>query len=455
MFAYQRKKVSIALTLIDVILLVAAFELAYGTRVHLSLQREFFLTPQRKLLLIGFSVLAWLAIGASLKIYEYLDSAQPGRVVRASLRQCVVAGFCIVVFEYFLRWDLSRSFLFFFLLYSLLFFLLFRLNSRRLVRRFQREFGSPYHVLIVSSSEATEQFGSQLVEGSPFRIKLLGILSEDACRSRLPDMLKTNVIDEVIFRVGSQRLSTLEEIFLLCDEEGVRTRVAADFFPHVNSRMTLDRLGTAPLLTFTAAPDDDLRLIAKRVFDIAVSLAALVILSPLMLFIAILIRLTSRGPVIFRQTRCGLNGRRFMFYKFRSMVDNAEDLKSELAHLNQKTTAFKIHRDPRQTAVGRWLRKFSLDELPQFFNILRGDMSLVGPRPAVPEEVDNYQRWQRRRLRMRPGLTCLWAIRGRDKLDFHTWMKMDMEYIDNWSLSLDWQILLRSIPYVLTGSGAH
>lgn len=455
MFAYQRKKVSIALTLVDVIILVIAFELAYITRIHLSLEREFFLTPQRWLLLIGFSVLAWLAIGASLKIYEYLDSAQAGRVVRATLRQCVVAGFCIVLFEYFLRWDLSRSFLFFFLFYSLLFFLLFRLNSRRLVRRFQREFGLPYHILIVSSSEATEEFGSQLVEGSPFRVKLLGILSEDACRSKLPDMLKTNVIDEVIFRVSSQRLSTLEEVFLLCDEEGVRTRVAADFFPHVNSRMTLDRFGTAPLLTFTAAPDDDLRLIAKRVIDVTVSLAALALLFPIMLLIAILIRLTSRGPVIFRQTRCGLNGRRFTFYKFRSMVHNAEDLKSNLVHLNQKTTAFKIDRDPRRTPVGRWLRKFSLDEVPQFFNILRGDMSLVGPRPAVPEEVDNYERWQRRRLRMRPGLTCLWAIRGRDKLDFDTWMKMDMEYIDNWSLALDWQILLRSIPYVLMGNGAH
>lgn len=455
MFAYQRKKVSIALTLVDIILLVIAFELAYRTRIHLSFEREFFLAPQRKLLLIGFSVLVWLAVGASLKIYEYLDSAQPARVVRASLRQCALAGFCIVLLEYFLRWDLSRSFLFFFLLYSLLFFLLFRLNSRRLVRRFQREFGSPYNILIVGSSQAAEQFGRQLVEGSPFRIKLLGILSEDACTNALPDMLKTNVIDEVIFRVESQRLSTLEEIFLLCDEEGVRTRVAADFFPHVNSRMTLDRFGTAPLLTFTAAPDDDLRLIVKRVLDVVVSLAALVILSPVMLLIAILIRLTSRGPVIFRQTRCGLNGRRFTFYKFRSMVNNAEDLKSELAHLNQKTTAFKIPHDPRQTAVGHWLRKFSLDEVPQFLNILRGDMSLVGPRPAVPEEVDNYQRWQRRRLRMRPGLTCLWAIRGRDNLDFHTWMKMDMEYIDNWSLALDWRILLKSIPYVLTGSGAH
>ena len=151
----------------------------------------------------------------------------------------------------------------------------------------------------------------------------------------------------------------------------------------------------------------------------------------------------------------GLNGRRFKFYKFRSMVYNAEELKNQFTHLNRKTTAFKIPNDPRLTRVGRWLRKFSIDELPQLFNIFRGDMSFVGPRPAIPEEVENYQRWQRRRLRMRPGLTCLWAIHGRDELDFDTWMRMDMEYIDNWSLSLDVKILLKSIPYVLTGRGAH
>jgi lipopolysaccharide/colanic/teichoic acid biosynthesis glycosyltransferase len=144
-----------------------------------------------------------------------------------------------------------------------------------------------------------------------------------------------------------------------------------------------------------------------------------------------------------------------VFYKFRSMCANAEDLKSSLQHLNQKTTAFKIPNDPRLTGIGRILRKFSIDEWPQLWNVLRGDMSLVGPRPAVPEEVDMYERWQRRRLRMRPGLTCLWALAGRDTLDFETWMKMDMTYIDNWSLALDWKIILRTIPKVILGKGAH
>ncbi len=273
--------------------------------------------------------------------------------------------------------------------------------------------------------------------------------------SELAAILRKQVVDEIVFAVGSQSLADLEEVFLLCDEEGVRTRVAVDFFPHVNSTVSLDRFASTPLLTFSAAPYDEVRLWIKRSLDILIAAAGLVVLAPLMAVVAGLVRMTSPGPAIFRQIRCGLNGRRFVFYKFRSMCENAEALKPGLAHLNTRETAFKIPDDPRLTPLGRYLRKFSIDEWPQLWNVLRGDMSLVGPRPAVPSEVEHYQRWQRRRLRMRPGLTCIWAVSGRDTVDFEAWMKMDMQYIDNWSLALDWKIMLRTIPRVLTGRGAN
>ena len=271
---------------------------------------------------------------------------------------------------------------------------------------------------------------------------------------KLPELLRSHVIDEIIFAVDSRRLAELEEVFLLCDEEGVRTRVAVDFFPHVNSRVYLDRLGNSPLLTFSATPHDEIRLLVKRVSDMVLAGAALFLLLPIMLAVALLVRLTSPGPAIFRQVRCGLNGRRFVFYKFRSMCEDAEARRASIEHLSERQPAIKIRNDPRLTSLGRWLRKFSIDEWPQLWNVLKGDMSLVGPRPAVPEEVEQYKRWQRRRLRMRPGLTCLWAVSGRDALDFETWMKLDMQYIDNWSLALDWKIMLRTIPQVLSGK-AH
>ena len=209
------------------------------------------------------------------------------------------------------------------------------------------------------------------------------------------------------------------------------------------------------MLTFSATPTDEVKLLAKRVVDFVVAGVVLLLSSPVLVISALLVKLSSAGGVVFRQRRCGLNGREFVLYKFRSMVENAEALKEQYAHLNVKQLNFKIPNDPRLTPVGRWLRKFSIDELPQLWNVLKGDMSLVGPRPATPDEVARYARWQRRRLRMRPGLTCIWAVEGRDRLDVETVMKLDMEYIDNWSLSLDSRILLRTIPLVLLGRGAN
>jgi exopolysaccharide biosynthesis polyprenyl glycosylphosphotransferase len=194
----------------------------------------------------------------------------------------------------------------------------------------------------------------------------------------------------------------------------------------------------------------------KRAMDFFLAAAALVLLSPLFLILAVLVRLTSPGPVFYRQTRCGLGGRRFSLLKFRSMVNDAEDSQPNLEGLNEVDgPVFKMRDDPRCTRVGRWMRVFSLDELPQLWNVLCGDMSLVGPRPPLPREVQQYEPWQRKRLRMRPGLTCLWALEGRSQLRFDRWVKLDLLYIDRWSIWLDCKILFKTIPAVLSGKGAH
>lgn len=457
MFAHHRKRIQLLFAASDAILTILAFELAYFTRTKIAFERLFFLRPEPHVLLLVFCAFIWVSIGSLQRIYEFLDSAVPRRILAATVRQSLVAIVLVILFQYLLRLDpqLSRSFLTFFLVYDVLLLCVFRCASPRIIGAFQRGFGTPYHIVIVGPPEKTAALAGQLCQGTPFRIQIPATLTEDECAAKLQPLLSQQVVDEVIFDVDSSKLPSLEEVFLQCDEEGVRTRIAMTFFPHVNSEITLDRIGDAPLLTFTAAPLDDLRLLLKRFTDIVVSAIALVLLSPVFLFIAILIKLTSPGPVIFRQARCGLNGRRFTFYKFRSMVDNADRMKPQLEHLSERQIAFKLSRDPRVTPVGRWIRKFSLDELPQLYNVLRGDMSIVGPRPPIPDEVDRYERWQRRRLRMRPGLTCLWAVTGRDRIDFNTWMRLDISYIENWSLKLDWSIMLRTIPHVLAGKGAH
>jgi len=469
MFGGHRRRARVLFALSDIVLIGIAFELAYEVRSRLELEHLFFLPSTVKVLLMGWSMLVWIALGYWFELYDHLDSAHPRVILRDVFRQCLLGTAAVILFEYARRLDLSRSFVALFAVFAWVLLCLFRLNAGRVLRVVRREFGSPRFVMVAGTSEAALRLGRELENAAPYGIRLTGFLDDRAelgeieldgkypvrPLAELPDILRRHVIDEIIFAVDSSRLAELEEIFLLCDEEGVQTRVAVDFFPHVNSEIYLERLGSSPLLSFAATPHDEIRLLVKRVTDIVLAGAALILLAPVMLLIGLFIRLSSPGPAIFRQERCGLNGRRFVFYKFRSMHENAHEMRDSLKHLSNRELAMKIPNDPRLTRIGRWLRKFSIDEWPQLWNVLKGDMSLVGPRPAVPEEVEQYQRWQRRRLRMRPGLTCLWAVCGRDAVDFETWMKLDMQYIDSWSLALDWKIILRTIPQVLSGRGAH
>jgi exopolysaccharide biosynthesis polyprenyl glycosylphosphotransferase len=276
--------------------------------------------------------------------------------------------------------------------------------------------------------------------------------------SALVDALHEHSVSRVIFAGGQSHLNRLQEAISACEIEGVEAWLIADFIRTSIARPDFDIFGTQPVLVFRTTPDLSWALMVKEIVDRLGALALLILTSCVMLAVALAIKFTSPGPVIFMQRRAGKNGRPFTMYKFRSMQTDAEMQQSELAAFNQMSgPVFKLAKDPRVTGVGRILRKTSLDELPQLINVLRGDMSLVGPRPLPLYEVAKFESpAQRRRLSMKPGLTCLWQISGRNEVkSFDQWVKLDLEYIDHWSLLLDLKILLRTVPVVLTGSGAR
>jgi exopolysaccharide biosynthesis polyprenyl glycosylphosphotransferase len=308
------------------------------------------------------------------------------------------------------------------------------------------------HVAVVGNDTAAFEFARTIQRQDVWGLKLIGVFS----RNEIRDVLEGGGVDELIIVVERESLNDYTDTFLLCEELGVTARVVLNFFPHSIARMELHDFEGFPLLSFSTTPTNEVLMFVRRVLDIILAAVILVIFGPLvMLPVAILIKLTSPGPVLFKQTRCGLNGRVFTMYKFRSMVDNAEQLRVELEAFNEMDgPVFKSSRDPRITTVGKIIRRRSIDELPQLFNVLQGHMSLVGPRPPLPQEVARYARWQRRRLSMKPGMTCLWQISGRNEVSFEDWMKLDLTYIDNWSLLLDLKILLKTVPVVLLGRGA-
>ncbi len=381
------------------------------------------------------------------------------------------------VFMLRMQEDISRLFLGFTFLSAAFFIGLEKISLSLIIKRLgkkDKNFKSALiafrRILIVGTGKRAKKF-VQLIESNPdWNINIVGLVDMDPGKKGemlgahevigtlddIPDIINTNVVDEIVFIVPRSWLNKIEDVMLYCENAGLKVHVAVNLFDLKFSRAKQTDLQGFPLLVFESTPEKLDHIFIKRVIDFVISGIALVVLAPLFIFLAILVKATSEGPVFFKQLRCGLYGRQFMFYKFRTMIVDAESKLGELLQHNEmEGPVFKMTNDPRVTKIGAWLRKSSLDELPQLWNVFKGDMSLVGPRPPLPAEVENYDNWQRRKLSMRPGITCIWQASGRNKIaDFKEWMRLDLEYIDNWSLWLDIRILFKTIPVVLFGIGA-
>jgi exopolysaccharide biosynthesis polyprenyl glycosylphosphotransferase len=275
--------------------------------------------------------------------------------------------------------------------------------------------------------------------------------------SDLIEAMHKHAVSRVIFAAGHSQLNRVEEAIGACEIEGIPAWLVADFIHTSISKPDFDAFAGRPMLVFRSTPEVSWALLFKGIIDRVGAFIALMLMAIPMAIAALIIRMTSKGPVVFRQHRAGKYGKPFVMYKFRSMSDDAEMRRAELEPFNQMHgPVFKVERDPRITPFGRWLRRTSFDEVPQLVNVLMGDMSLVGPRPLPLYEIEKFENTaQRRRLSVKPGLTCLWQISGRNQVrDFRDWVKLDLDYIDRWSLALDFEILLRTIPAVILGFGA-
>jgi exopolysaccharide biosynthesis polyprenyl glycosylphosphotransferase len=401
--------------------------------------------------------------------YEY--RGKPFQEMLKNTGVVILKGFALLLAILFFTktLDQSRALVLIFLLVNFVLLLSFRGFVSRLLGYLRKRGYNFKNILIIGTGSLARNLIRDVKDNPEWGYRISGLLDWDhslkgkyvegfrvtGSLDDLPTILKNDHVDYAVFAVCRRFLNRVEESLLTCEEMGVPTCLLADFFPLRFSKRKVGEFQKKPAILFSTAPDSSASLLLKHISDRLFTLLGIILLSPLMLSLSFLVKLTSKGPVLFKQKRCGLNGRKFTMLKFRTMVENADRMKDLLADKNEMDgPAFKITDDPRLTRVGHVLRKLSLDELPQLFNVLRGEMSLVGPRPPLPREVSQYDPWQRRRLSMKPGLTCLWQVNGRNNVNFEKWMKMDLEYIDNWSLWLDTKILVKTIPAVVLGTGA-
>ncbi|MBX7137300.1 MAG: sugar transferase [Oligoflexia bacterium] len=479
----------------DFLLIVGVFFVTYYGRAsllywnqrlgwHLQFGGERLAPLKDYFIVLVVALVGYLATLNILGAYGSMRLSSSWRILRLSVLSSLIVFMLLAATLFILKVDLSRSFVVMFCVLATLSITAERFLVLEFLRFWRRRGRNFRNIIIAGSGEQAVRMAIEIHGRPELGLRIFGFadLSTDTGGAKfaelraalrragvqrigrliegtrqLESVVRENPIDEVIFTDLTEVLPKVEEMVLLCAEQGIRSTIAADLFSIGLVKSGISYFGSMPLIHFQTPPGDRWELALKRSIDVMLSGLILLLIFPLLLIIWVSIRFGSRGPAIFSQTRVGLNGRHFTMYKFRSMrVDAEKELQTLLSQNEMQGPVFKLSDDPRITPIGRLMRRYSLDELPQLWNVFRGDMSLVGPRPPVPGEVSMYERKDRRRLSMRPGMTCIWQVSGRNEIrDFSSWVKLDLEYIDNWSLSLDFMLLFRTIPAVLFGHGAR
>lgn len=472
-----------AIILFDGLIILIAFLLAHYLRQNLYTVYRWDLFPGRNLLeptvaplkeylFVMFCVIPlWCLLLYYYGMYESFRVKKYHQIMWIILKTSLLVGliFGSIVFLFKLTF-VSRILFVIFSFVSFCFILIEKSVLYLLVRSLFKSGKNYSALLIVGTGPRAVDFIERINSHPEWGLKILGAIDDEPSRGiqkvnntavigsldDIPDILRNNSVDEVIFMVPRSRLNYMQDSIFACETVGISTAIAVDLFDLQIAKAQVSYFDSIPLVRHKTTVGDDSSLFIKRIIDIVFSALLLILVLPLFIITSIIIKATSKGPVFFRQERLGLNGRKFTLYKFRTMYHGAhEELKNGDKIDVMHSPDFKKRKLKWITPFGKLLRRTSFDEFPQLINVFLGQMSLVGPRPTVHEEVTQYKDWQRRRFSMKPGLTCLWQIKGRNKLSHYEWMKLDLEYLDNWSLWFDIKILIRTIPIVLFGIGAY
>jgi exopolysaccharide biosynthesis polyprenyl glycosylphosphotransferase len=459
----------------DVIVINVAFSVAYWARYDLQLFRAVdpaFDVPYRVYLpFVALFTLLLILVYRHQGVYRQHSQVSWFDEFYAIVSGTATGTIIMIVFIFIYSRDFYSRIIFIYAGLMIVVLLgLSRLVKVLALRQLRRRGIGTVRVLIVGAGEVARAVMRSVVANPECGLHIIGFLDDNPAKgetdigrfkalgslNNLVDVVKEGQVDEVIVTLPWQYYRKIMSIMVQCERQNARVRIVPDLFQMTLARMHVEEIAGIPMIGVKEMTISGLNQVTKRAIDIVFSFLGLALAAPLMGLVALMIKLESPGPVLFKQERVGKNGKLFILYKFRSMVENAEEQQDALRGLNEADgPLFKIKADPRTTYIGKWLRRLSLDELPQLYNVLQGEMSLIGPRPPLATEVAQYQEWHKRRLEVSPGLTGLWQVSGRSELSFDEMAMLDIYYVENWSLGLDTKILLQTIPKVILGNGAY